>query len=209
MTVYDDRFYGEIKEGAYLSASIVAPLVLHHVAPLGPLPTLSLLDVGCGQGWWAKAFQDLGVANVTGIDGDYVQDPVVPFIGHDISKSLPEFDEKYDVLLCLEVAEHLPEHRADSFVAELCERSDIIVFSAAIPFQTGTHHINCQWLSYWAEKFKSHGYNLVDSIRWEVWNNPQVESWYKQNVVIFDKNPWPEERVYDVVHPDIHFWGRV
>ncbi len=202
MTVYDDRFYGEIKEGSYLSASIVAPLVLESYE------ADSLLDVGCGQGWWAKAFHDFGVESVTGIDGDYVQDPVVPFIGHDISKTLPDLGRKYDMLLCLEVAEHLPEHRAGSFVNELCNLSDVIVWSAAIPFQTGTNHINCQWLSYQTDKFQANGYGLVDNIRWKVWNNDSVESWYRQNVVVFEKNALFTEAL-DVVHPDIHYWGRV
>lgn len=201
MSVYNDKFYGEIKEGAYLSATTVAPLVLEKYE------VDSLLDVGCGEGWWAKAFNDLGVESVTGIDGSYVENPVVPFIPHDISKTLPELENFYDLVVCLEVAEHLPETRADSFVNDLCALSDVILWSAAIPFQTGTHHINCQWLSYWTEKFKAHGYGLVDDIRWKVWNDESVETWYRQNVVIFDKKS-PLVDAIDVVHPNIHYWGR-
>lgn len=198
--MYDDKFFEEIKNGSQKSAEVVAQLVYDEYHPE------EVIDVGCGQGWWGQAFENLG-ATAVGIDGEYVENNVIPLVKHDISQSLPNLNKRYDLAICLEVAEHLPESRAASFVSDLCEYSDTILFSAAIPYQTGTNHINCQWLSYWVELFEANGYGLVDYIRWQIWNDPDVESWYKQNIVVFEKGT-ESEQVFNIVHPEIHYWGR-
>lgn len=200
MTTYDNSFYELIASGSSSSAAIIAPLVYSTYSPT------SVIDIGCGTGVWAKAFETLG-AYAVGVDGAYVENPVIDnFIAHDISVDLPA-TERFGLAVCLEVAEHLPESRAGSFVAELCAKADVVLFSAAIPFQTGTHHINCQWQSYWAQHFADNGYGPVDWIRWEVWNNPMVEPWYRQNTILYEMDA-PAKDVYDVVHRDIHYWGR-
>lgn len=202
MSVYGNDFYFEIKDGAYQSAQVVAPLVLVD------REVSSAIDVGCGQGWWGKAFEEAGVAEVVGVDGDYVENPVINFVPHNLAVDTPDLGKRFDLAICLEVAEHLPEDRSQGFVDDLCAYSDVVLFSAAIPFQTGTHHINCQWLSYWAERFANNGYGIVDEIRWKIWNDDRVEDWYRQNIVIFDKNVPVSVDIKDVVHPKIHYWGR-
>ena len=64
---------------------------------------------------------------------------------------------RFDLVNCLEVAEHLDASRADSFVDDLCALGDVVVFSAAIPGQGGTHHVNEQFQSYWQERFRRNG----------------------------------------------------
>lgn len=203
MTQYDENFYDTITDGSTLSAALVVPLIIAYYDSWNDWKTL--IDVGCGRGVWAKEFERQGLT-VLGVDGDYVADPVVPFQPLDIS--LPfSFDERYDVALCLEVAEHLPEFRAASFVEDLCKLADVVIFSAAIPYQTGNGHINCQWPSYWAELFGNNGYGCLDEIRKDIWNDEQVEPWYRQNLLVFSKNA-PVVPVQDLVHPIIHSWGR-
>ncbi|RMD82912.1 MAG: methyltransferase domain-containing protein, partial [Lentisphaerae bacterium] len=46
---------------------------------------------------------------------------------------LPFRPASFDLVVSLEVAEHLPPERADSFVADLCARSGYVLFSAAVP----------------------------------------------------------------------------
>jgi hypothetical protein len=60
-----------------------------------------------------------------------------------------------------------------------------VLFSAAVPGQGGTQHINEQWLPYWYELFRSQDYELVDAIRPQIWNNERVDYWYAQNAVVF------------------------
>ena len=58
-------------------------------------------------------------------------------------------------------------------------------FSAAIPYQRGTDHLNEQWPDYWAALFADHGYVPVDGIRPLVWSNAAVLPFYRQNIMIF------------------------
>ena len=63
--------------------------------------------------------------------------------------------------------------------------SSVVLFSAAIPYQGGTHHVNEQWPDYWAELFARHGYVAIDCIREKVWNNQDVDWFYAQNMLVF------------------------
>ena len=201
-TDYDQQFYDTITDGSVRSANAVAGFYYYL---LGEPQTV--VDIGCGRGVWGKQFETLG-CEVLGVDGGYVYDPVIPFMAHDLRNPLV-LDKKYDLALCLEVAEHLPEESADTLIDSLCNASDKVLFSAAIPYQTGHGHINCQWPSYWAEKFRQRGYAWGD-YRSDFWHNENVEPWYRQNMLLFVKTE--STAVYvppmDLVHPVIHSWGR-
>jgi hypothetical protein len=45
------------------------------------------------------------------------------------------FDKKYDLAVSLEVAEHLPIESAANFINSITQSADLVLFSAAIPFQ--------------------------------------------------------------------------
>src|SRR5262245_54459582 len=137
----------------------------------------SLLDVGCGTGTWLRAASDLGVAEVFGVDG------IVPEASLHISKDLVSQQDlsktfnlarRFDVALCLEVAEHLPEEAADSLITSIVAHSDMVLFSAACPGQPGQHHINCQWPIYWQDLFNQRGYACDDSVRWKIWDDSRI-----------------------------------
>ncbi len=126
-----------------------------------------------------------------------------------------EVDGRYDLAISVEAAEHLSKDRAQSFVRTLCDASDVVLFSAAVENQGGTGHINEQWQSYWIGLFEAVGYEPFDAIRGALWNNDEVESWYRQNIFLFvnSKKEIPidrealkrmEMRIDDVVHPEIY-----
>jgi SAM-dependent methyltransferase len=192
-TDYSLAFYDAIRPGCQQSAAVVAPLIYELVTPS------TVIDVGCGEGWWAKAFEGLG-ATVTGIDGVYVS-PVVDFTPADLTQPLPP--GQYDLAVCLEVAEHLPESHAGRFVADLCGLAPVVLFSAAIPGQTGAGHINCQWPTWWAAHFARHGYGLDGSLRLDIWDDARIEPWYRQNLMVASRG---DARPLDLVHPDIYGW---
>ena len=199
-TEYDDDFYSTIADGCDRSARIIAKMVSKKYKPK------TVLDIGCGEGYWARAFSDLG-ADTCGVDGDYVTDPVCPsFMACDISKPFSPFGT-YDLVVNLEVAEHLPAARAAGFVADMCAHTNRVLFSAAIPYQTGTGHINCQWPSYWVDLFAAQGFGVDDSLRWEIWNDERIEPWYRQNIMVFERGR-EITSVNDAVRPVIHYWGR-
>jgi len=102
----------------------------------------------------------------------------------DLKEPIP-VERNFDLALSLEVAEHLPAHLAPSFVDSLAALSPVVLFSAAIPGQGGTHHVNEQWPEYWAELFRERGFAVIDCIRKTVWQNDAVEWWYAQNLLLF------------------------
>jgi hypothetical protein len=116
-----------------------------------------------------------------------------------------KLDRKFDLLISLEVAEHLKEESADDFIQSLCAHSDLILFSAAIPFQGGQNHLNEQHPTYWIQKFESHGYHVYDPIRPLVWNSTEVDVWYKQNMFLFSivELDLPRPVYTHIVHPDL------
>jgi hypothetical protein len=185
--------------------SIICPVINNLYKPR------SVLDVGCGLGTWLKVISDLGVEDFLGIDGIEVPDEIF-FISKDNFKKYDLVDywdigRKFDLLFCLEVAEHLPSNFASNLIQNLTQHSDIIVFSAACPNQPGQGHINCQWLDYWQSIFNEYGYACYDEIRPLIWDKNFPEWWYKQNLFIAKKdkiNAGKEDRIISKVHPDLY-----
>jgi len=112
--------------------------------------------------------------------------PKSSFRKEDISKPF-SVGRKADLAICLEVGEHLADAAAAGLVKSLTDTAPVVLFSAAIPDQPGTGHINCQWPEYWAALFKRYGYISIDCIRRKVWTDPRVEYWYAQNIFIYVK----------------------
>lgn len=181
--VYDEAFFAFHEEGSRASARAVVPIILNLAAPA------SVIDIGCGIGTWLVEFQAAGVTDLLGVDGDYVDRNRLliareRFQSHDLSQRL-EVGRRFDLAMSAEVAEHLPESSADSFVASLVALADVVLFSAAIPFQQGDGHVNEQWPEYWQEKFARHDYVVVDCLRDRLWNLAQVKWWYAQNLFFY------------------------
>lgn len=91
----------------------------------------------------------------------------------------------FSIAQSLEVAEHLYAEYAENFVRTLTSLSDIILFSAAIPHQGGTHHVNEQPPAYWADIFKKYDYVCFDIVRPKVWENTKIAYWYRQNIMLY------------------------
>lgn len=205
-TSYGTEFYDTIRAGCQASAEVVVPLVLEHLSPQ------RVADVGCGEGLWGAAFAAAG-CNVIGFEGDYVE-AVIPAVVADLEQPGSFSGERFDLAVCLEVAEHLSPGRADSLIEDLCAVAPVVLFSAAVPGQPGNGHVNCQWPSYWTALFKAQGFRVTDALRWQVWDDDRVEPWYRQNLLLATSKPsalpdlFPAAPVRDVVHPVIWGWLR-
>jgi hypothetical protein len=119
-------------------------------------------------------------------------------------------NRRFDMAISVEVAEHLSPTRAASFIDDLTRLAPVVVFSAAIPFQDGTHHINEQWPSYWRSLFASHNYHAIDCIRPRFWSDTTVDLWYRQNMVVYLSQEYAQTLTVplptmspDVVHPEL------
>ena len=133
--------------------------------------------------------QGFGRASVLVLDGDYVERaqlrvPVEMFGATDLSRPF-RLGRGFDLVISLEVGEHLPPEVASDFVGSLVAHSDMVMFSAAIPRHGGVHHVNEQWPSYWRQLFAEHEYQLFDVIRPRIWSDRRVAFWYRQNMLLF------------------------
>jgi SAM-dependent methyltransferase len=209
---YTPQFFNSHADGARASARVVVPLVMDLV------PCGSVIDVGCGTGVWLSVFAERGVSDIFGIDGEYVdrnslQIPAANFAGANLTEPL-RLERSFDLAVSLEVAEHLPESSASAFIDLLTGLAPTVLFSAAIPYQGGTHHINEQWPEYWAELFEERGFRPIDCLRRRLLANPDVDWWYAQNLLFFADErarekaprlwalhrPW-HDRGLSIVHP--------
>jgi len=189
-SVYDSNFYSTHKKGMQSSAEVILNLVNKIHQPN------KVIDVGCGQGNWLAAANKIWNPELTGHDGNWVDqnslaDNDINFVNADLSDVKYKINTQHDLCISLEVAEHLPENRAPSFVEMLTETAPIVLFSAAIPEQGGAGHINEQWQTYWNELFNNFNYSAFDIIRPHVWGNRNVEWWYRQNIILFIDNEHP------------------
>jgi SAM-dependent methyltransferase len=213
MPGYTKDFYNAFAENSMLSASKVVPLLLDLAEPR------SVLDVGCGVGAWLSIFKQNGVTHIQGVDGPWVDKKSLLidencFVSANLEQAW-ELGRTYELVCSLEVAEHIPAAHAELFVTNLIRHGNIILFSAAVPGQGGVDHVNEQWPDYWIEIFGRFGLEVFDWIRWQVWDDDQIEPWYRQNMFLFAKRERIEKlksRVraktmwrdspYAVVHPD-------
>lgn len=181
--LYDEKFYDEVvNDGALRSARVIVPVVLEECT----YGVQRVADVGCGEGAWTSVFAELG-RDVTGIDGAHVDRSRLmirpeEFVPRELDQpgSLDTIGE-HDLVVSLEVAEHLPPERAASFIAELCAIAPQVLFSAAVPGQGGVGHVNEQWPNYWAELFRDNGFLVSGALRFMFWEGAVdgvIENWY-------------------------------
>ena len=210
-TSYNENFYSNRHSQTTYAAEKILSIVLKHTPDIR-----SALDLGCGVGTWLSVLKEKGIKEVHGVDGPWVDTELLmiernEFEVIDMSK---EFivNTKYDLAISLEVAEHLPPNAAKSLVDTLTAASNIVLFSAAVPAQGGTNHLNEQWQDYWAELFKQKGYQHLDIVRREIWGDERISFWYKQNILLYVHesvvNKFPEaECINDlplrIVHPEM------
>lgn len=203
---YDKQFYCDQAPESLKSAAAVVPILCERFAPK------RVIDVGCGVGTWLNQFVAVGVEEVQGVDGEYVDKEQLcidhrQFRALDVSQPLPPLG-RFDLAITLEVAEHLPPERSESFVEDLTTLADVVVFSAAIPGQGGKNHINERWQDEWALMFAKRGYRCDDFLRPLIWNNPNVACWYKQNIVVYIKQSADDSHLASMpqrlVHHDVY-----
>jgi SAM-dependent methyltransferase len=181
--LYSDEFFDVRDDGSMASARVIVPLLTQSLA------LNRVLDVGCGRGAWLRVFKENGVEVVHGVDGSYIDRNrllIDPRCFSPINLvEVPVLPGGFDLCVCLEVAEHLPNRVSRAFVRALTRAAPLVLFSAAVPGQKGYHHVNEQWPCYWRELFAQRGYERLDPIRRHIWHDSRVEFWYRQNVFLY------------------------
>ncbi len=204
------RYAGVVRE----SAGIVLPY-LHEF-----LPFRSILDVGCGTGIWLAVAEEMGIEDVCGVDGMWIDTQSLecsPEKFHTADLDLPlEINRRFDLAISLEVASDLLPENSGPFVESIARHSDAVLFSSAVRTQSHLPHRNCRWQSFWAGHFEERGFKTFDIIRPHFWTDARIGAHYRQNCLLFARGE-PAKTIkaklveaelrlgfpLDVVHPEI------
>lgn len=183
--VYDEEFYAST-DGAH------APMYERLAAALYErLHPRSAVDVGCGTGVILALLAERGVT-VRGVEGSRHAIAASPVAEHivraNLERGVPNLG-RFDLAICIEVAEHLPQRAAPALVEGLTTMSDRVLFTAAVPGQGGTHHVNEQPRQFWLDLFRRQGFGespLTECLRGDVRHIPEPE-WMAQNLMLLER----------------------
>ncbi|UOX66982.1 glycosyltransferase [Anaerotruncus colihominis] len=124
----------------------------------------TVLDAGCAMGYLVAALRERGV-EAYGIDiSDYaiccVREDIRPYCAvGSLLDPLPEgLPEQYDVVVTIEVLEHLYADAGKKAIQNLCSLADTVIFSSSPDDFTEKTHLNVQQREYWARLFAENGF---------------------------------------------------
>ena len=148
------------------------------------------IDIGCGPGTYVKALNDSGVSTI-----GYDIDPRVNNKPNLVKQDLFNVNDPADVVLCLEVAEHIHSNLNDRIVESIMRNvrpGGYLIFSAAAPGQGGIGHINCRPKDYWAKKFVKAGLSRskrLENVLLEYIKQGYHMGWFINNCLVFWNKP--------------------
>ena len=159
---YDENYFlheiGDMDE-PYVRDNPVWKAIFARIAQaiVTELAPKSVLDAGCGIGFLVGALRERGV-EAFGLDiSEYAianaADEVRPFC--EIASITDELTRRYDLIVCMEVLEHLPPHLAPRAVDNLTSHTDVVLFSSTPDDFRESTHLNVQPTEYWAGLFGS------------------------------------------------------
>jgi cyclopropane fatty-acyl-phospholipid synthase-like methyltransferase len=119
-----------------------------------------VLDAGCALGILVETLRGRGI-DAEGIDlSSYaianVHEPIRPFCRQGSIAS--EFTGRYDLIVSIEVLEHVPVREGEEAIANFCRHTDDVLFSSTPSDHREPSHVNVQPAEYWAEQFARHGF---------------------------------------------------
>jgi SAM-dependent methyltransferase len=181
--VYNNKYFEIMDAENAEGYRALGAAIVKHAAPR------SIIDVGCGSGLLLGVLAGYGV-HVAGVEGSkaaIARSPLKDAITRaNLERGVPALG-RYDLCICMEVAEHIRPAHASALVEGLTRLSDRVIFSGATPDQGGTLHINEQPREYWGELFSRQGFApspLADLICSEIAHIAEP-AWLRQNLVSF------------------------
>ena len=153
----------------------------------------SVIDVGCANGLHLKAFKDLGVKRLFGIEGTHHWGSYIEkyfgedYIIADIREQLSSFRTNFDLVICFELLEHFEEEFARQAVENLVSLGKTLCISAC-PIKGGFHHFNPQPRRYWIDIFKEFGVRYcreeVEHLQ-NIFKEMNCSGWFKSSLKVF------------------------
>jgi SAM-dependent methyltransferase len=185
--LYDERFATNRKYRNKPFAEEFCAILVERFAPG------SVIDLGCGTADLLAPFQSYGI-EILGVDGSRANRkhrciPSEFFVLQDLRQAYTP-PHRYDLCLCLEVAEHIEGAFARQLIETLAACSDTIVFSAAPPGQAGHGHVHLRSARWWCRLFRRLSYEK-DTVETRMVKKRlsvaeyKVFSWYTDNLMVF------------------------
>jgi len=148
------------------------------------------VDIGCGDGRYTKYLIKNGI-KCKGYDGS----PVTPQLSGGLCEvkdfADPQDIGKFDLVLSLEVGEHIPKEYEQIFIDNICNASNrYICLSWAIEGQPGYGHFNCRNNDYVISELAKKGfYHCAKSSQYLRDNCTQDKfPWFINTVMVFQKS---------------------
>lgn len=119
----------------------------------------TVLDAGCALGFLVEALRKRGV-QAFGVDiSEYAIQNVHPDIREFcwVGSIAEAFPQKYDLIVSIEVIEHLPIPEAERAIENFCQHSDQVLFSSTPDEYKEATHVNVQPVEHWGELFARRG----------------------------------------------------
>jgi 2-polyprenyl-3-methyl-5-hydroxy-6-metoxy-1,4-benzoquinol methylase len=119
-----------------------------------------VLDAGCAKGFLVEALRDRGV-DAYGIDiSEYAISQVRVDMKNycKVGSILEPFNEQYDLIITIEVLEHLSAFEGRKAIENLCKYTNDIIFTSTPSDYKEATHFNVQPVEYWVEIFAQNGF---------------------------------------------------
>lgn len=186
--IYTAGYFQKLDRRSSAGMRVIADSILTAFRPN------HVVDVGCGSGVLLRELKSQGV-DVRGLELatsaiETCERQGLTVARWDLTQVFHTQRFSADVVICLEVAEQLPESSSTQLITSLVSMGPNVVFSAATPGQGGRDHQNEQPHEYWIKKFVDMDYTLdtQKTSRWRrKWKAAGIPNWYHRNVMVFHK----------------------
>jgi len=130
----------------------------------------TFLDIGCGPGGQVESAERMGFISL-GIDGDYslldTKLKTFKILFTDLTKVILDLPIKFDIIWCVEVAEHIDEKFTNNLLESIKKNlalNGIVIFTACHKEGEGIHHVNIKSKEWWINKFQEKGLCYFENI---------------------------------------------
>ena len=166
--LFYDSFCGEDYSNTELwenHFSAIADRIVEYFLPK------TVLDAGCANGYLVRALREKGV-DAYGVDiSSYAIESADAELRkylnvQSLTEPLPKhFPEKYDLVVTIEVLEHMQPEDGALAIKRLCSYSDAVLFSSTPHDLDNKTHVNVQQAEYWAKQFADNSFyrNLIQT----------------------------------------------
>lgn len=154
---------------------------------------ISILDFGCGPGWYVKSLKNVGF-DITGYDGNPFTESISKKILDDGTQcgildltKIIRFKQQYDCVISLEVGEHIPKEYEKNFFDNLVNNTiGGIILSWAIEGQPGDGHVNCRNNDYIIAEMLKRGFREDKNAKLKLRSLAKFP-WFKDTIMVFER----------------------